>query len=162
MADQAKVYSIEALKVFRDQLVEFGDDAKNALVSVDMEARRAADHILRELPMHWKFELKKRTEKLAIAKSELFRRRLAGEGKLDDTVEKEAVRKAEGRVLEAENKLKTIKKWATPLQQAVEQYHGQSRGLDDLVGPQLEQKLALLGRMIDALEAYTGAGPPPG
>lgn len=159
--DQAKVYSIEALKAFREQLAGFGEEAVNALVAVDMEARRAIDHITRELPLHWKAELKKRTDKLALAKGELYRRRLAGEGKLDDTVEKEAVRRAEMRLAEAEQKLRTIKKWEAPLRQAAEQYHGQSRGMADLAGPQMEARLAQLARMIDALEAYTGAGPPP-
>jgi hypothetical protein len=162
MAD-VKVYNIEALKLFRERLATFGEDAKNALISVDMDTRRTVDFILREQPMHWKAQLKKRNEALQQAKAELFRRKLAETtpGSLDDTAQKEAVRRAEMRVQEAEQKLEKIKKWATPLMQATEQYHGQSRALDDMVGPQLERALAQLAAMIDALEKYTGTAQPP-
>ncbi len=158
-----KVYRIDAIKLFRERLATFGEDAKNALISVDMDTRRTVDFILREQPMHWKAQLKKRHEVLQQAKAELFRRKLAeiNPGSLDDTMQREAVRKAEMRVQEAEQKLEKIKKWATPLQQAVEQYHGQSRALDDLVGPQLERALAQLAAMIDALEQYAGIAKPP-
>lgn len=157
-----KVHRIEAIKVFRERLATFGEDAKNALISVDMDTRRTIDFILREQPIHWKAQLKKRDEALQQAKAELFRRKLAETtpGSLDDTMQKEAVRRAEARVREAQQKLEAIKKWATPLQQAVEQYHGQSRGLDDLVGPQLERALAQLAGMIDALEKYAGTTSP--
>jgi hypothetical protein len=158
----AKVYSIDAIKLFRERLATFGEEAKNALVTVEMETRRAVDLILRQQPIHWQAQLKKRNEQLAQAKAELFRRRLAETrpDSLNDSEQKEAVRRAQHRVQEAERKLETIKKWAVPLQQAVDQYHGQSRGLEDLVGPRLEQALAQLERMIAALEAYTGRTAP--
>lgn len=162
MAD-VRVYSIDAIKLFRERLATFGEDTRNALIAVDMETRRTVDFILREQPLYWTAQLKKRNEKLAQAKSELFRRKLAATtpGSLDDTDQKEAVRRAENQVREAELKLQTIKKWATPLQQAVEQYHGQARGLDEIVGTQLEVALAQLERMIAALEAYAGTSGPP-
>lgn len=162
MAD-VKVYNIDAIRLFRERLAEFGEDAQGALVAMDMDSRRTVDQITRELPTYWKAQLKKRDEKLQQAKAELFRRKLAETtpGSLDDTQQKEMVRRAEVQVREAQHKLETIKKWATPLAQAVEQYHGQSRGLSDMVGPQLERAMAQLAGMIAALEAYTGAVAPP-
>lgn len=162
MAD-VKVYNIDAIRLFRERLAEFGEDAQGALVAMDMDARRTVDLITRELPTYWKFQLKKRDEKLQQAKAELFRRKLAETtpGSLDDTQQKEMVRRAEVQVREAQQKLETIKKWATPLAQASEQYHGQSRGLADMVGPQLERAMAQLAGMIAALEAYTGTVAPP-
>ena len=161
-----KVYRIDAIKLFRERLATFGEDAKNALISVDMDTRRTVDFILREQPMHWKAQLKKRHEVLQQAKAELFRRKLAeiNPGSLDDTMQREAVRKAEMRVQEAEQKLEKIKKWATPLQQAVDQQAlmyglitiGDNSGDGDLWAEVCRDLLDNLGK--DKLKSLEGLG----
>src|SRR5262245_8612426 len=104
MADQAKVYSIDAIKRFRERLAAFGDDARAGLVGTEMEIRRTLDFVLREQPIHWQGQLKRRSQKLADAKAELFRRKLSASSPADvhDAEQRELVRRAEVLVHEAE------------------------------------------------------------
>ena len=48
MADQAKVLSVQALKDFRIALINFVEEARNALGGVDMELRRTRDWLERD------------------------------------------------------------------------------------------------------------------
>jgi hypothetical protein len=161
MGESAQVNSIDALKMLYEGIVQYRDDAKNALVSVEMECRRASD-FLNQQKSYWNEELKRRKEKLAMAQSELHRKKLQAKpgGVVQDSDQKEAVRIATLRVREAEQKIETCKRWTSPLQHAIDEYHGKSRPLGDLLEGDVEKGLGLLERMIVALEAYIRMAPP--
>src|SRR5579864_6321513 len=112
MSDTARVLSIDTIKDFRAALCRFGEDTKNALGAVDMQIRRTTDWLLHDRPMYWQMEIKRRKEELSEANAELFRRKLqAGHGReVHDSEQKEAVRMAQRRLVEAEEKLETVKK----------------------------------------------------
>ena len=161
MGESAQVNSIDALKMLYEGIVQYREDAKNALISVEMECRRATD-FLNHQRLHWVEELKRRKEKLAMAQSELHRKKLQAKpgGAVQDSDQKEAVRIATMRVREAEAKIETVKRWTSPLQHAIDEYHGKSRPLGDLLEGDVEKGLGLLERMIIALEAYVRMAPP--
>lgn len=161
MGEAAQVTSIDSLKHLYEGIVQFREDAKNALISVEMECRRATD-FLNQQKVYWAEELKRRKEKLAMAQSELHRKKLQAKpgGAVQDSDQKEAVRIATARVREAEAKIEVVKKWVSPLQHAIDEYHGKSRPLGDMLEGEVEKSLGLLGRMVDALEAYVHMAPP--
>jgi hypothetical protein len=162
MGETAQVLSIDTLKTLYEGIVQFREDGKNALISVEMEARRATD-FLNQQRVYWAEELKRRKEKLAMAQSELHKKKLQAKpgGAVQDSDQKEAVRVATQRVREAEAKIETVKKWVSPLQHAIDEYHGKSRPLGDMLEGEVEKSLGMLGRMIGALEEYVRLSPPP-
>jgi hypothetical protein len=97
-----------------------------------------------------------------MAQSELHRKKLQAKpgGAVQDSDQKEAVRVATARVREAEMKIEVCRKWVTPLQHAIDEYHGKSRPLGDMLEGDVEKSLGLLERMIVALEAYVHMAPP--
>jgi len=162
MGETAQVLSIDTLKTLYEGIVLFREDGKNALISVEMECRRATD-FLNQKRLYWAEELKRRKEKLAMARSELHRKKLQAKpgGAVQDSDQKEAVRIATQRVREAEEKIEIVRKWVAPLQHAIDEYHGKSRPLGDMLEGEVEKSLNMLERMIIALEEYVRLSPPP-
>ena len=162
MGEAARVTSVDALKDFREALVAFMEEAKHALIAVEMENRRNTDWLVNHQRLYWTEELKRRREKKAMAESELHRKRLQARpgATVYDTDQKEAVRVAMGRVREAEAKLETVKKWVVPLQHAVDEYHGSARPLADKLDGDVVHSIHLLERMVVSLEEYLKMAPP--
>lgn len=164
MSDQADVHSIEALKDFRVAMALFGEDAVSALGAVDMEVRRTVQWVTHDRRAYWQEQIKRRRDKVAQAKAEVFRRKLA---KTADSTpafseQKELLRQAEASLRDAETRADLVKKWEPALQQAVFEYHGSTQRIKSLAGGDVPRALALLGRLIDALEAYLRVSPPTG
>ena len=162
MSTGARVTNVDALRQLYEGLVLFREDAKNGLISVEMECRRATDWLNSTQRLYWAEELKRRREKLAMAQSELHKKKLAARpgGAINDSDQKEAVRVATGRLREAEQKVEMVKRWASPLQHAIDEYHGKSRPMGDMLEGELEKALGMLDRMIVSLEEYLKLAPP--
>jgi len=161
MGETAQVNSIDALKNLYEGVVQFREDARNSLISVEMECRRASD-FLNQQRAYWNEELKRRKEKLAMAQSELHRKKLQAKpgGAVQDSDQKEAVRIATARVREAEAKIEIAKKWVSPLQHAIDEYLRLARPLGDMLTGELEHCMALLERMAEALDDYIRVSSP--
>lgn len=162
MSDSARVTSIDALKDLREAIAAFVDEAKNALVAVDMESRRANDWLNNHQRLYWAEELKRRRERWGMAQTELHRKKLQARPgtTVHDTEQQEAARSALAKVREAEAKIETVRKWSPVLQHGIDEYHGRARPLGDLLEGDVRHSMALLERMIAALEAYTQLSPP--
>jgi hypothetical protein len=156
------VDDIQVLRDFRAALCLFGDDARNGLAATEMEISRMLDWLHNDRRLYWDSQIRLRRQDLATAKAELFRKRTSqmfgNEGNLSEP--RELVREASKKLETAEAKLARVKKWEQPLQQALMEYRGASGPLSDYVGGELERALALLDRMIRALEDYASGGPP--
>ena len=159
MSETARVKSVDALREFREALLTFIDDARNALTSVDMENRRITDWVNNTQKFYWINEVKRRREKANEIRGELHRRKLSGGG---ETEAKEAVRIANARLREAEEKVEIVRKAAPVLQHAIDEYLGQARPLGDMLTGDLEKALAKLENMATALERYLATSLPAG
>ena len=159
MADTAKVKSVDALREFREALLVFIDDARNALTSVEMENRRISEWVNQTQKFYWINEVKRRREKMNEIRGELHRKKLSGGG---ETEAKEAVRIANARLREAEEKVEIVRKAGPFLQHAIDEYLGPARPLGDMLTGDLEKALAMLQRMADALDAYLSTQLPAG
>jgi hypothetical protein len=161
---QASVRSIDALREFRAALIEFAEDALGALGAADMEARRTVHWVTHEQRLYWQQELKRRKERLSQAHSELARKKLgASSGNTPRYTEQlEQQKKARASLEEAERRAELLRRWEPRLQQAVLEYKGRAGRLTDLIGGDLPRSLALLDRIIEALDAYAQVAPPSG
>ncbi len=162
MALPVDVSSVDVLEAVRESLALFGDDAKHALGAMEMEIRRCIDWLTHDQRIHWQTEIKRRKEDLSNAKAELFRKQLGAKdgSNAHDSEQREAVRKAKVHLEEAEEKLETVRRWIPQLEQAVGEYDGRARPLADMLEYELQQSIAMVDRMIVAIEEYSRIAPP--
>jgi hypothetical protein len=162
MADQAKVLSVQALKDFRVALINFVEEARNALGGVDMELRRTRDWLERDQLSYWQMQVKRRHEAMMMARTELFRRKLSQQGSdaVSDTEQKEALREAERRLRVAEEKVAIVKKLIPMFHHAQAEYTSHSTPLADHLAGGSEKSIATLEKMVQSLEEYLALAVP--
>jgi len=153
---QANVRSVEALKDFKNALIAYAEEARNALNGVDMDVRRTRDWLERDQLSYWQNQVKKRNEQVSQARADLFRRQISqsGSGSVSDTDQKEALRLAIMRLRQAEEKVEKVRRWQPVLQHAISEYNSAARPLGDRISGDLVASLALLDRMVASLDAY--------
>jgi hypothetical protein len=162
MAEQAKVLSVQALKDFRVGLINFVEEARNALGGVDMELRRTRDWLERDQLSYWQMQVKRRHESMMMARTELFRRKLSQQGSdaVSDTEQKEALREAERRLRVAEEKVAMVKKLIPMFHHAQAEYTSHSTPLADHLAGGSEKSIATLEKMVQSLEEYLALSVP--
>jgi hypothetical protein len=162
MADQAKVLSVQALKDFRVALINFVEEARNALGGVDMELRRTRDWLERDQLSYWQMQVKRRHEAMMMARTELFRRKISQQGSdaVSDTEQKEALREAERKLRVAEEKVAIVKKLIPMFHHAQAEYTSHATPLADHLAGGVEKSIATLEKMVQSLEEYLALAPP--
>jgi hypothetical protein len=162
MAQSAKVLSVQALKDFRVVLINFTEEARNALSGVDMELKRMRDWLERDQLSYWQMQVKRRHEAMMMARSELFRRRVSQQGSeaISDTEQKEALKEAQRRLRTAEEKVETVKKLIPIFHHAMAEYVSHATPLADHLSGGIDRSLGSLAKMIESLEAYLALNAP--
>lgn len=161
---QAEVHSIDALRDLRAALAVYGEDVLAALGAADAEIRRTVQWLQQDRPYFWQEQIKRRRERVATAKADLFRLRLQKTPEHHPSLAepKERLRLAEAALQDAERRLMLTRKWQPALQQAVIEYHGAVQRLKDAASADVPRAMALLTRIVEALEAYLQVQPPDG
>jgi hypothetical protein len=164
MSSQAAVHSIDELKNFRVALALYGEDTLGTLGAVEAELRRTLRWLQEERPVYWQEQIKRRREQVALARSEVYRRNLQKRPDYTPAMseQKEALRKAEASLQDAEKRLALVRKWQPMLNHAVLEYHASVQRLKDLAAGDVPRAVNLLTRIVDALEAYLRVVPPSG
>jgi hypothetical protein len=158
----AKVLSVQAIKDFRVSLVNFIEEARAALSSMDMELRRTRNWLERDQLSYWQMQVKRRHEEWMRARTELHRRQISqmGSDVVSDTEQKEALRDAQRRLRLAEEKVEIVKRLIPQFQQAVSDYLSHAQPLGDHLSGGIEKSLFTLDRVVQSLEAYLAVAPP--
>ena len=164
MSSQTQVHSIEALREFRAALALYGEDVLAALGAADAEIRRTAQWLQQDRPYYWQEQIKRRRERVAAARADLFRLKLQKTPEHHPSLAepKERLRLAEAALRDAEHRLTATRKWQPAFQQAVIEFHGSVQRLKDLAASDVPRAMDLLARIVDALEAYRSIQPPAG
>jgi hypothetical protein len=162
MSKSANVLSVDTLRDFKVQMINFAEDARNSLSGVDMELRRMRDWLERDQLGYWVAQIKKRQEDLMQARSDLHRRKLSQSGSdaVSDADQKEALREATKRLHAAEEKVAMIKRLIPFLHHAIDEYHSHSQPLGDHLAGGFEKSLSILEKMTRALDAYAALKAP--
>lgn len=162
MSDSAKVNSVEALQDLKEALQRFGTEALGALGGAESEIRRTVEGIQAQLK-YWMREVDRRREEVARARADLSHRRALSEDGRTGIVEQEiALRKAQQRLQQAEEKVVVTRRWLQALPQAIHDYEGPSRALAGFLDADLRKSLAILdGRIAALLEYMAVAAPEP-
>jgi hypothetical protein len=156
MSKSANVLSVDTLKDFKVSMINFGEDARNALSGVDMELRRMRDWLERDQLGFWQAQVKKRSEEMMQARADLHRRKISQQGSdaVSDAEQKEALREATKRLRVAEEKVQIVRKLIPFLHHAIDEYHSHSQPLGDHLSGGFEKSVLGLERMIVSLESY--------
>jgi hypothetical protein len=164
MNGSAGVHSIAALEELKNVLATFETEAKESLAVTDMSVRRNLEMFQQDLLKYWQSEQRKREEAVTNARGDLERCRMQsfGDRTPDCTDQKVALKKAQIRLEEAEQKIKAVKKWSRILEEEVAEYRGPSQELGNMIAGELPKAAADLTRMLNALEAYIGVSAPSG
>src|SRR5262249_6266361 len=162
MSRSANVQSIQTLRDFKVAMVNFSEDARNALSGVEMDLRRMRDWLERDQLGYWQMQIKRRNEEVMQARADLHRRKISQQGSdaVSDSEQKEALREATRRLRFAEDKGALIRRLIPQLHHAIAEYHSHSQPLGDHLTGGFERSLNGLERMILSLEAYIATTAP--
>jgi hypothetical protein len=164
MSSQATVHSVEALKDLRAAMALNGEETLAALGAVGAEVRRTVLWLEQNRPGYWHDQVKRRRELVSQAKAEVFRKKLQKRPDYNPPMSEqvENLRKAEASLQEAEKRITLVRKWQPRLQHAVLEYQASVQRLKDIAATDMPNAALLLGRIVDAIEAYLRVQPPSG
>ncbi|MDG3004694.1 hypothetical protein [Paludisphaera mucosa] len=156
MSQDARVLSVQALRDFKGSMIKFVEEARGALSGVDMELRRMRDFLERDQLGYWQMQIKKRSEAVMNARSELAKRQIAAKGNssISDTEQKENLRIAMQKLRVAEEKLALVKKLIPVLHHEIAEYKSCASPLGDHLSGGFERSLGTLEKMVRSLEDY--------
>ncbi|APW58678.1 hypothetical protein [Paludisphaera borealis] len=156
MSKAARVLSVEALTDFRNSMIKFNEEARGALSGVDMELRRMRDWLERDQLGYWQMQVKRRSEEVMNARTELARRKIAAQGSdtISDTEQKEKLREAMRRLRIAEEKVALVKRLIPVLHHTIAEYKSCASPLADHLSGGMEKSIHRIGAMVKSLEGY--------
>lgn len=153
----AQVGSLAAVRDFRAVMATFAHDTRDALNTFDLEARRSLQWLVETVPSEWRQEVRRAEDAVTEAKIELERarhERLPGGESRSCLEERKALEQARRRHEFAQDKLEAVRKWGAMAEREVREYTGRARQLETLLDADVPKALALLDRILQALEAY--------
>ena len=153
MAEQAHVTSIDAIEIFRAELIAYLSKTRPIVEDACDDVLRARDWIQNDRRVYWENQARRRERALEDAQQALFSAKLSN---LRDvrTAEQMAVMKARQSVEEAHGKLRKIRKWSRDFDNKVQPLVKELEHLRSLLGSDLPKAALHLGQVIRALEAY--------
>jgi hypothetical protein len=155
MRKAADVKSIDALKRAKAAMVEFRETAGVALAEASSEVQRTMWWVQTDRRTYWAAQVRRRTEKLNEAKSELYRAQLAA---MDDRAQcieqRKMVERAERALQEAHQKVAAVKKWSHMLDREFMLFKGRLQPIARAVEGELPRGEAKLELLTERLEKY--------
>ena len=160
MSEAAGVKAIDALRDARAAVVEYQGAVRSSLAEATSEVLRLMTWLQSDRMSFWKQELRRRREKVAQARADLERARLSAlDQKHSFLDERRAIRRAQERQDEAEQRLAAVKQWSMRLDREVMMFKGKLQTLGRAADSDLERGAARLDLLVDRLEAYVRTAP---
>jgi hypothetical protein len=153
MAERAQVKSVDAIEGFRSQLVVYLSQARPALEEVSAEIVRVRTWLENDQRMYWEGQIRRRTRALEQAQQALFSGRLSNL-KHETSAEQLAYHRARRALEEAEEKLRTVKRWNREFDSRVQPLLKQVEKLHTILSNDMAKALASLSQTIMTLAAY--------
>lgn len=164
MSQEARVSSVVVLKELRAALGAFADVAARVLEEAGTEIQRTQRWLSEDQYRHWRTQVQVRTQRfaqarIALKQKEVFDRTLAGTPS-SCVDERKALKIAEARLQEAEEKLRRVKSWTLRIEKELSDYRGATQRLVSAIEVDIPNARAKLDKMVGALEAYLALAPP--
>jgi hypothetical protein len=156
VSSSAQVTSIDAVISFRAALRTFQDQAAHALVALDEQARGALQWLEHDAPAYWRGQIRHCYDEVARTRTalETCRMRAVGDHRPACLEEQEALRLAQRKLREAEEKLEVVRRWRQRVGEELDEYRGRVMRFRESVESGLPRSLTLLDRTISSLDSY--------
>jgi hypothetical protein len=153
----AHITSTEAVTALKAALVQFVEDANNALTALSLEARRPEQWIEHDRSLYWPREMRKASDRLAEARLELQRCELtiSGEDRRACIQEKKNLQKAKQRLELTEQRIAAVRRWKFEIRKAIEEFEVHLAKMARYLENDIPVATVELERMAQALDAYT-------
>jgi hypothetical protein len=153
MPEQAHVKSIDAIEVFRAELIAYLSKTRPIVEDACDDVFRTREWIENDRRVYWENQARRRERILEDAQQALFSAKLSN---LRDvrTAEQMAVLKARRSVEEAHGKLRRIRKWTREFDNKMQPLLKELEHLRSLLASDLPKAAAHLAQVIKTLEAY--------
>lgn len=155
MAEGAHVTSVDAIEAFRSALLVYVSKARPTLEDAFDDVSRTREWLRQDRRVHWEAEVRRRTKILHEAKQALFSSELANLRE-PRSAEIQAVHRAKRLLVQAEDKLRLIKKWSMEFDNHVGPSLKQLEHLRTLLAGDLPKAAILLRQIVTKLDNYTG------
>ncbi len=152
----ANVQSVDALRDVRLSLIAFGERASSALGELRSKIDRTLAWLQQDRPMYWREQERRAYDGVASARIayETCRMRTVGGRHSECIEEKVAFQRAKVRLEFCQHKIEVVLRWTIEAGRQVDEYRGRSGPLKRRIDEEIPNVVAMLSRMIDALEAY--------
>ena len=161
MAERAQVTSVDAVELFRADLLVYLSRTRAVLEEAADEVLRTRLWVQNDQRRIWEEELRRRARKLEEARAELFSARLS-QFHGSSTLQMMAVQRAERAFQEAQDKIMALKKWGRELENLSDPLVKQVNQLHGFLITDMARAVAYLVQAIRALEAYADVVAPGG
>lgn len=158
---QAQVTSLDALDAFRSHLIVYLSKARPALEEVTADVMRARLWLENEQRTYWENQVRRRHKELEQAQEALFSSKISNLQK-ETAAEQQAFHRARRALDEAEDKLRTVKKWNREFDGRVQPLLKQTEKLHTVLSNDLPKAIAYLANAMNTLAAYAELHPPLG
>lgn len=162
MSQSADVRSIDAVRQFYAAVVEFQEEARLCLSSLEMQLLKIMGWLEQDRPVFWKREIEDcyRDQSEARVRLHQCKMRKVGDWKPTCFEEKKALEKAKKDLEFAQKQLPVVKYWNSTAQQEANEYHGRASRMTQAIEREIPALMALLLNSIDRLESYTSVQTP--
>jgi hypothetical protein len=156
----ANVHSLDALKDVRAALIKFQERAITAMGDLRQKVDRTVDWLELDRPSYWREQEHRAYDQLATTRVayETCRLRTVGGRKSDCIEEKKAFERARVRMDYVREKQRIVQKWMVQAGREANEYRARTSTFQRSLENDVPLMIAQLGRMIDAIEAYTDTG----
>jgi len=159
MPGAAQITSLEAIELFRADLIVFLDQVRPLLEETSGAVTRMKFWLQNEQRDFWENQLSRRRRRLEQAQAELFHASFSS-FQTSQTGQQLAVRQAQHAVQEAEFKLAQLKKWARDLENFTDPLLKPVGQLQGFLTTDMGKAVAVLAQILQTLTAYTEGVPP--
>ena len=157
----ANVQSLDALRDLRLALIAFGERTGTALGELRSKIDRTMAWLEQDRPLFWREQERRAYDGVASARVgyETCRMRTVGGRHSECIEEKIALQRAKVRLERCQQKMEVVRRWNVEAGRQVDEYRGRSGPLQRFLEDELPNVLAMLSRMIAAIEAYANVQP---
>jgi hypothetical protein len=157
---EANVQSLDALRDVRLALMAFSERTASALGALRSKIDRTVAWLEQDRPMYWREQERRAYDLVAGARIayETCRLRTVGGRHAECIEEKVALRRAKERLEHCRHKIDVVRHWTIEASRQADEYRGRSGPLQRALDEEVPNVIAMLSRMIEAIEAYASVG----
>ena len=157
MAEGARIYSVDAVRMFRAALIKYAETGNVALTSADGDVDRVMGWLERDQTSYWTGQVRKRHEMVVRCEDAVRQKRLfkGADGGVQSVVdEMKALGVAKRREEEAVHKVAAVKKAILVLRKEGQLYKGRVMKLGTTMASDIPKAVHRLDRMMEQVESY--------